>query len=120
MKILVFIISVILLWVFTPVFVVYAMVRYVFNIKVLGDYFYSIAFAIDQLGNVMGAPIMNDLLLKKESTYKYGNPDQTISHVTGVNYKNKTLTVGGYFLAHVLDEVDKNHVEKAAETDQRN
>jgi len=91
-----------------------------FNGCKLADYFYWLAFSIDQLGNVMGAPIMNDVLLKKSSTYLYGNPDHTISHVTGVNYLNGNLTKAGLFVAFCLNKAEKNHVEKAAESDQRN
>lgn len=90
------------------------------NFKNISKYCHSIAFAIDQLGNVMGGPLMNAWLLKKNPSKLYGNPDETISHVTGVNYKSGKLTSLGYFIAHCLDIVEKNHVEKAAENDQRN
>lgn len=90
------------------------------SLKKLFDYFHSIAFAIDQLGNVMGGPLMNKALLKKNPAKLYGNPDETISHVTGVNYRAQTLTSFGYFVAHCLDAVDPNHVNKAADNDQRN
>jgi len=120
MKILILIVAVVLLWLLSPVFIIYALFKFLFRIGQLSEYCYWLAFAIDQMGNVMGAPIMNDVLLKKEATHKYGNPDETISHVTGVNYLSKMLTSGGYFVAHCLNTAEKNHVEKAAETDQRN
>ncbi len=90
------------------------------NLKNISKYCHNIAFAIDQLGNVMGGPLMNKWLLKKNPAKLYGNPDETISHVTGVNYKAETLTSFGYFVAHCLDAVDPNHVEKAANNDQKN
>ena len=90
------------------------------SFKGISKYFHSIAFAIDQLGNVMGGPLMNKWLLKKNPAKLYGNPDETISHVTGVNYKAQTLTDFGYFVAHTLDALDENHVTKAANNDQRN
>lgn len=90
------------------------------NLKDISNYFHNIAFAIDQLGNVMGGPLMNKWLLKKNPAKLYGNPDETISHVTGVNYKAEKLTSFGYFVAHCLDAAEKNHVEKAAENDQMN
>jgi len=90
------------------------------GLKAINKYFHSIAFAIDQLGNVMGGPLMNKALLKKNPAKLYGNPDETISHVTGVNYRAQTLTSLGYFVAHCLDAVDKKHVTKAAENNQRN
>lgn len=120
MGIILFIVSVILLWILTPVFLLWALITKMFNFKALSTYFHGIAFAIDQLGNVMGAPIMNALLLKKEPAKLYGNPDETISHVTGVNYVNRKLTSFGYFVAHTLNFVDPNHVEKAAQNEQKN
>ena len=106
----------ILLFILSPIFFLYA----IFKNKNISKYFYNVAFAIDQLGNVMGAPIMNDFLLKKNPAKLYGNPDETISHVTGVNYKAEKLTSFGYFIAHCLNTVEKNHVEKAAENNQKN
>lgn len=120
MGLLLFIVAVVLMWALSPLFVLYAIVRKIFKLKKLGEYFHNVAFAIDQLGNVMGAPIMNDFLLKKEPAKLYGNPDETISHVTGVNYKAMKLTAFGYFVAHTLDALDENHVTKAANTDQKN
>jgi hypothetical protein len=98
----------------------YAIIRKIFKRGEISEYFHWVAFSIDQMGNVMGAPIMNDVLLKKTSKHKYGNPDETISHVTGVNYVAKKLTTPGYFVAHCLNAVDRNHVEKAAENNQQN
>lgn len=109
-----------MLWILSPIFILYAILKKAFKPKELGEYFHWVAFSIDQMGNVMGAPIMNDILLKKTSTHKYGNPDETISHVTGVNYVAQQLTTPGYFVAHTLNAVDPDHVEKAAENDQHN
>lgn len=120
MGIILFIVSVILLWILSPIFILYTIIRKLFKFKELSDYFHWVAFSIDQMGNVMGSPIMNDVLLKKTAKHKYGNPDETISYVTGVNYINKELTTAGYFVAHCLDAVDPNHVEKAAENNQQN
>jgi len=120
MKLLILTIAVILFWVFSPIFILYAIIRLAFKPKLLGNYFFMTAFGIDQLGCVMGAPLMNDVLLKKDATKKYGNPDETISHVTGCAYVEMKLRSTGYFVAHCLDTAEKNHVEKAAETEQRN
>lgn len=86
--------------------------------KKVDKYFYDLAFSIDQLGNVLCAPVFNKILLKKNPAKLYGNPDETISHVTGVNKLNGTLTWLGRFLAWVLNNLDKNHVEKAANNPQ--
>ena len=119
MGFILFIVARFLQWLLTPLFFIYSIIR-ISDFKKLSDYFHNVAFGIDQLGNVMGSTIMNDWLLKSTSTHLYGNPDETISFVTGVNYKAKTLTSFGYFIAHTLDFVDKNHVEKAAENEQKN
>lgn len=83
-------------------------------------YFKNIAFAIDQLGNVMGGPLMNFVLLKKEPIEYFGNVDETISHIVGVNYLANKTTIFGTALAKILDFFEKDHVEKAAITNQDN
>ena len=119
MGIILYIVAKIGYLILSPITMLYAIIKLLFK-GGLFNYFHQLAFAIDQLGNVMIAPMANDCLLKKGSPKLYGCPDETISHVTGVNYKAKTLTDFGYFVAHTLDAVDKNHVNKAAETDQIN
>lgn len=117
MGIVLFLIARILQWLLTPLFFIYSILRYR-NFKKISEYFHDVAFGIDQLGNVMGAPIMNDVLLKKNPAKLYGDPDETISNVTGVNYKAKTLTKFGLFLVWCLNSAEKNHVEKAADNEQ--
>ena len=119
MGILLYIVAKICYAILAPITMLYSIVKLTFK-GGLFNYFHQLAFAIDQLGNVMIAPMANDLLLKKEPAKLYGNPDETISHVTGVNYKVMKLTSMGYFVAHSLDAVDKNHVTKASETNQHN
>lgn len=119
MGILLYIVAKIGYLILSPITMIYAVIKLLFKGGLL-NYFHQLAFAIDQLGNVMIAPMANDVLLKENTPKLYGNPDETISHVTGVNYKAQTLTSMGYFVAHSLDAIDKNHVEKAAETDQKN
>jgi hypothetical protein len=119
MGVILYIVAKIFYAILVPITMLYAIVKLLFK-GGLFEYFHNLAFAIDQLGNVMIAPMANDVLLKKNAPKLYGNPDETISHVTGVNYKAKTLTDFGYFVAHTLDEIDENHVNKAAETNQVN
>lgn len=119
MGILLYIVAKICYAILAPITMVYAIVKLTFK-GGLFNYFHQLAFAIDQLGNVMIAPMANDVLLKENTPKLYGNPDETISHVTGVNYKAMTLTSMGYFVAHSLNAVDKNHVIKASNTDQKN
>lgn len=90
------------------------------NLKLVGEYFHKLAFAYDQLGNVMIAPMANDLLITADAPKKYGDEDETISHVTGYDYVAgiRYMKPIGIFVAHTLDLVDKNHVEKAANNPQ--
>lgn len=90
------------------------------NFKLVGEYFHKLAFAYDQLGNVMIAPMANDIMITADAPKKYGDEDETISHVTGVNYVAgiRYMKPVGIFIAHSLDLIDKNHVEKAAVTPQ--
>lgn len=117
MGLLLFFIARLLQIILTPIFFLYAIFR-IFHFKQIGEYFHNVAFSIDQLGNTMGASIMNDVLLKKDPVKKYGNPDETISHVTGVNYLGKKLTWTGLIVAKTLNRLDKNHVENAAINEQ--
>lgn len=115
--IILYIIAVILGWFLTPLFHLYAVIR-LGNFQRISTYFHNVAFAIDQMGNVSGSVIMNDVLLKKNPTKLYGNPDETISHVTGVNYLSGNLTIFGKALAWILNRIDKNHVQNAAINEQ--
>lgn len=123
MGLLLFVLSLILALVLCTVFTIYTFIKYLFSLKFkkLNKWLYNIAFSIDQMGNVWGGPMMNDCLLINTVEEKlYGNPDETISHVTGVNKLNKNLTALGRFVAKGLDKAEKNHVEKAAVTNQNN
>lgn len=117
MGIILFIVARFLQWLLSPLFFIYAIIR-LFSFKKISNYFHDVAFSIDQLGNTMGAPIMNDLLLKKDPAKLYGNPDETISHVTGVNYLAGKLTKFGLIIKWILNKLDKNHVENAASNEQ--
>jgi hypothetical protein len=121
MGILLVILARVLQWFFAPLFVIYAIVK-LRNFKKVSDYFHNIAFGRDQLGNTMGGPLMNNLLLKNKSKAPklYGNVDETISHITGVNFLAGNTTWLGNFVAKVLNKVDKNHVQNAAATEQDN
>ena len=77
-------------------------------------YFVHIAVSIDQLGNVVCAPLFNCTLIKKTG-YKFGNVDETISSVLGKNELTNTLTFIGKGLCAFLNILEKNHVQKAIE-----
>jgi 8-oxo-dGTP diphosphatase len=81
-------------------------------------YFYNIARAIDQLGNVICGRLFNSTLIKHYSIYKFGNEDETISSVIGKNKLVNNLTFIGRLLDSILNIIDKNHSIKAIETDE--
>ncbi len=115
MGIILFIIARILQWILTPVFFLYAIVR-LGNLNKISEYFKTVAISIDQLGNVMGGPIMNDFLITKDG-YKFGNPDETISKILGKNYP-LTLTWLGFALSMGLNRIDPNHIQDAVNSDE--
>jgi len=82
------------------------------------EYYWLMALSIDQTGGVICKDWFNDWMLKDSKVYKYGHPDQTVSHVTGVNNKKNNLRLIGRVLAKILNFIDKNHVEKAAVNEQ--
>jgi len=72
------------------------------------------AVSVDQLGNVVMSTLLNDIMITKYG-HKFGDEDQTISMVLGVNKAMGTLTDKGKSLADFLNKIDPNHVEKAIE-----
>lgn len=92
-----------------PIGMIYALFK-----KGVGDYFFKLALAIDQLGNVAMSKLFNDTLIFKEG-YKFGFEDETISSVLGKNQKANLLKPLGKFLVFLLDKIDKNHSIDAIE-----
>jgi hypothetical protein len=70
--------------------------------------------SVDQLGNTVMSTLFNDILITKYG-HKFGDEDQTISMVLGVNKAIGTLTKVGRLIADILNKIDPNHVEKAIE-----
>lgn len=83
----------------------------------LERYFYWIAYAIDQLGNVVCQYLFNWCLISKAG-YKFGLPDETVSSVLGKNYQLGTLTFAGRCLERFLHFLDENHSVDAIEEDE--
>jgi len=82
--------------------------------KEIGKYYADLAFAEDQYGNVLIQYPANIVLIKKDSPYKYGNPDVTISAVTGKNLVTDNALKGGKIVCTTLGVFDKDHCIKAA------
>ena len=118
-----FLISIIIASVLGPVAFIYTIIRSLVRLSrtemqmLFGRLFYFMAYSIDQFGNVIGQYLFNDTLITNDSTYKFGNPDVTISAVLGMNKKNKTLSKLGTYICNILNYIDPNHVEKAADSE---
>jgi hypothetical protein len=123
--ILLFFTAVFLALIIMPVGFVYGIIKNILLFKgktlilVINSIFYAIAYAIDQLGNVVCQFLFNDLMIKKDGT-KFGNPDKTISYVLGINKQNNSLSGFGALIVAVLHCIDPYHVEKAVQQDQNN
>ena len=93
---------------------VYSLITFRLSLKQLGRYWFVMAVSVDQLGNVVMGTLFNDILIRKYG-HKFGDEDQTVSMVLGVNKKMGTLTKLGKLIADILNFIDKDHVEKAIE-----
>jgi 8-oxo-dGTP diphosphatase len=96
--------------------IIFLPIGFIFGAFTFTNDYKKIAISIDQLGNVILAPIMNLIFIKKDG-FKFGEPDMTISMVLGVNKQRKKLTYLGIFVALFLNKIEKDHVEKAIEAD---
>jgi len=85
------------------------------GLKGLKSYFFDIALSFDQTGNVVCQHIFNHLM-GKGGAHKFGNPDETVSQVLGINkyhFKTSKLHPAGRVVGNILDRIDKNHLKKA-------
>lgn len=98
-----------------PFALFYAIITRGFNS--LGKDSWGTAIAIDQLGNVWCKHLFNDLFVRPNG-HRFGNPNETVSHVLGVNKANGTLYYIGHILSNILNLIERNHVEKAKDNPQ--
>lgn len=73
----------------------------------------DLAISTDQYGNGLSRYLFNQVLIKKESTHKFGNIDETISSVIGKNKLFGTLTWLGKAVDTILDLLEPDHSIKA-------
>jgi hypothetical protein len=71
-------------------------------IKDINKVFFSLALAIDHLGNATCGTISNLLFVKNEG-YTFGKIKETMSATTGINHLNGTLEKAGIILKKILD-----------------
>lgn len=84
-----------------------------YTIKKLNEQQETIAVCKDILLGIMLAPLLNVILIKKSSKYKFGILPQTISYVIGKNDEESTLTQYGIKWRDRLDKLNKNHCKNA-------
>lgn len=112
-NLLLVILAIVLSVILYPIGFLYALVTFKLKLK---DYYYAIAYSIDQLGNVVMSAMFNKLLIE-DAKYKFGNPDWTISAVLGGNLLTMTLRPLGLWLVKILDSIDDNHCINAFENE---
>jgi len=85
----------------------------------ISDFGLNIGESLDQSGNVIGMDIFSDTLLASSKGKQFGNPDETVSHVTGVKEAENDLSWLGEFLAFALNLADKGHTKDAKDSNQQ-
>ena len=80
------------------------------------EHAYEIAYAIDQLGNVVMKDAFNKWMISDDGI-QFGNPDETVSSCLGKNKKAGKLTKSGKFLDWILEKLDNGHSLKSIEID---
>jgi len=108
--ILLFLVSILLLAITTPIGFLYGVLHSVFTkgFSGIGEFSLKMAISIDQLGNVIMQHLLNVLWIRPNG-YKFGNRDETISSALGRNKQLNTLTKFGRFIDAILDTIDPNH-----------
>jgi 8-oxo-dGTP diphosphatase len=97
MGIILYLVSYILNFIFTPFVIIYTLCR-----KWNTDYYFTqIAIATDKKGNIICQYLFNDILIKKDG-YKFGQDGETISFVLDKNFQEKSLTLLGSGLSYIL------------------
>jgi len=112
---LLFIVAIILVLPLTIINIIFVLIKYRKNgvMRTLSSYFLETATDIDRFGNRNLRTLWNTTL-KKPDGYEFGNINETISRVLGINQRTNTLTKAGCLLCKILDIFDKNHCEKSA------
>ena len=82
-----------------------------------GTTYKLIAIGIDILGNIIGGPFFNWLLLKKQLQFPFGIPGEKMSTVIALNFKLDNLSEWGLNLRHDLDIIEFDHCDKSLAAD---
>jgi hypothetical protein len=76
-------------------------------------YFLMFAVAIDQMGNVALARLLNITCIKKywRQGYSFGHEDDTISKVLHYNMRQNALTKFGEWIYLTIEKIDPGHYD---------
>lgn len=130
MGIILLLLAIILKTILSPILIVYGFIRCIIlgiksGYKTYGfwgifigpyieieDWLMEFALSLDQMGNVMGMHLWNDMFRKKGG-YNSGDRLDTISYFLGSNSKKNKLTKAGNVIVKILDTLDEDHSNKA-------
>ena len=121
MGVLLFFIAVILVG---ALFIISVLTEVIFNIitfkwktglKESNYFFERMAVSLDMFGNVACRRFLQ-LTMTKKGVVSFGEYGQTVSYVLGMSYNVKDLSLFGRFIYWVLDLIDKDHCNKAIES----
>lgn len=112
------ILATILIFIFLPISLIFSLIKYWVKSKkgvknTIADMLFQYAKGIDQTGNATCYVFLNATLIKNDSIHPFGNVDETISSVLGVNKLENNLTTSGKVLDKILDIIDPNHSIKS-------
>jgi hypothetical protein len=79
------------------------------------NYIWRILILIDQGCNVLFAPLLN---LYIHNSYKFGNPDETLSSVMGKQLRAGNCK-GCKFICRILNKIDPRHCNNSIEEDEQ-
>lgn len=115
---LLYIASLILRAILVPVALIYGIIKLFREshfdraFKYTDEKFLVMAKSMDKFGNAVCVELFNDLLITKDSVYKFGRIEQTISDVIGYNLLAGTLTKTGKVVNDILCFIQKNHTTR--------
>lgn len=119
MGLVLYILSIILSLILLPIGFIYGVFasfwkhRFKTGIRNVDRKFLELAKGIDKYGNVACAELLNATLITKDSPYRFGRIEQTISKVIGYNYLYGYLTYTGRVLNQILEWIDPGHTVDA-------
>lgn len=116
-------IAVILFTVVCSIAFIYSIITRAFKPGELAAYFYHCALTLNKAGATFSKHLFNDWFVKPDG-HRFGDINESASHVFGKNKEAGSLYWAGYFLAYIINAVaagfykDVDHIEKAADREQ--